>query len=152
LRDALRLVTVVTDKPAPKVAERPGAAMIPLDQLVAKARDDYGVTALRQIRFSDGGRVAAIYLDSDLTIRADGRRQVYYNRYDGTDLGHYVAGALLVGSEIIDWLYPVHTGLYGGTVTRLLAVIAGFSLAGLSASGLWLWYSRTSRRRKRKPA
>jgi uncharacterized iron-regulated membrane protein len=31
-------------------------------------------------------------------------------------------------------------------------VIAGFSLAGLSASGLWLWYSRTSRKRKRQPA
>lgn len=151
-RAVLRLATTVTDKPSPKVAERPGAAMVPLDQLVAQARADYGATTLRQIRFSSGERVAAVYLDSDLTIRADGTKQVFYNRYDGSDVGHYVAGALPVGTEIVDWLFPLHTGLFGGAVTRLLAVIVGFALAGLSASGLWLWYSRTSRKRKRKPA
>lgn len=151
-RDGLRLVTAVTDKPSPKVAEQPGAAMVPLDALVAKARADYGATALRQIRFSDGGRVASVHLESDLTIRPEGTKQIYYNRYDGSDVGHYVAGALPVGTEIVDWLITVHNGMFGGTATRMLAVIAGLSLAGLSASGLWLWYSRTSRKRGRKPA
>ncbi|MBJ7498349.1 MAG: PepSY domain-containing protein [Sphingopyxis sp.] len=148
-RDVLRIFTPVTDKPAPKVAEQPGAAMVPLDRLIAKARTEYGATPLRQIRFSSEGRVAAIFLESDLTIRAEGARQIYYNRYDGSDVGHYVSGALPVGTEIVDWLITLHSGMFGGTATRLLMVIAGFSLAGLSASGLWLWYSRTSRGRKR---
>lgn len=148
-RDMLRIVTPVTDKPAPKVTEQPGAPMVPLDRLVAKARAEYGATALRQIRFSDGGRVAAIFLESDLTIRAEGAKQIYYNRYDGSDIGHYVSGALPVGTEIVDWLITLHSGMFGGTVTRLLMAVAGFSLAGLSATGLWLWYSRTSRKRKR---
>ncbi|MGH6634342.1 MAG: PepSY domain-containing protein, partial [Sphingopyxis sp.] len=65
--------------------------------------------------------------------------------------GHYVSGALPVGTEIVDWLITLHSGMFGGTVTRLLMVIAGLSLAGLSACGLWLWYSRTSRKRKRGP-
>ena len=147
-RDVLQTVTPVIDKPAPKVVAQPGAAMVPLDRLVAKARAEYGATALRQIRFSDGGRVAAIFLESDLTVRAEGAKQIYYNRYDGSDVGHYVSGALPAGSEIVDWLITLHTGMWGGTLTRLLMVVAGFSLAGLSASGLWLWYSRTSRRRR----
>jgi uncharacterized iron-regulated membrane protein len=148
-RDALRIVTPVTDKPAPKVAEQPGTAMVPLDRLVAKARAEYGMTPLRQIRFSDGGRVAAIFLESDLTIRAEGAKQIYYNRYDGSDVGHYVSGTLPAGTEIVDWLITLHSGMFGGTLTRILMAIAGLSLAGLSASGLWLWYSRTSRARKR---
>jgi len=151
-RDVLRAVTPVTDKPAPKVGEQSGAQMVPLDLLVAKAQADYGATALRQIRFSDGGRVAAIFLESELTIRAEGAKQIYYNRYDGSDVGHYVSGALPVGTEIVDWLITLHNGMFGGTLTRLLMVIAGLSLSGLSASGLWLWYSRTSRRRKGKSA
>lgn len=151
-RDVLRTVTPVTDKPAPKVAEQPGATMVPLDRLVAKARAEYGATPLRQIRFSNEGRVAAIFLESDLTIRAEGAKQIYYNRYDGSDVGHYVSGALPVGTEIVDWLITLHSGMFGGTATRLLMVVAGLGLAGLSASGLWLWYSRTSLRRKRAPA
>lgn len=151
-RGVLRIVTPVTDKPTPKVGEQLGVAMVPLDQLIAKARAEYGATPLRQIRFSSEGRVAAIFLESDITVRAEGAKQIYYNRYDGNDIGHYVSGALPVGTEIVDWLITLHTGLFGGTATRLLMVIAGLSLAGLSGSGLWLWYSRTARVRKRKPA
>lgn len=151
-RDLLRSVTPVVDKPAPKVAERIGASKVPLDRLIAAAGNDYGSTPLRQIRFSNEGRVAAIYLESDLTRRADGAKQIYYDRYDGTDVGHYVAGALPVGTEIVDWLFPIHSGLFGGTISKIVVLIAGLSLTGLSASGLWLWYSRTVRKRKRKPA
>lgn len=151
-RRVLRTVTPVTEKPTPKVIAQPGAAMVSLDRLVAKARAEYGPTALHQIRFSDEGRVAAIYLESDLTARAEGAKQIYYNRYDGSDLGHYVSGALPAGTEIVDWLITLHTGKFGGTATQLLMVITGLSLAGLSVSGLWLWYSRTSRGRKRAPA
>lgn len=150
-RDVLQIVTPVTDKPTPKVSEQPGVPMVPLDRLVAKARAEYGATPLRQIRFSDGGRVAAIFLESDLTVRAEGAKQIYYNRYDGSDVGHYVSGALPAGTEIVDWLITLHSGMFGGMATRLLMVIAGLALAGLSASGLWLWYSRTSRGRKRGP-
>lgn len=151
-RNVLRIVTPVTDKPTPKVPEQPGATMVPLDLLIAKARAEYGATDLRQIRFSDGSRVAAIFLESDLTIRAEGAKQIYYNRYDGSDVGHYVSGALPAGTEIVDWLITLHTGMWGGTLTRLLMVVAGLSLAGLSVSGLWLWYSRTSRKRKQQLA
>src|SRR3546814_7144468 len=52
-------------KPTPAVAEQAGRPLAPLDDLVARARADFGGTPLRQIRFSNGGRVVAVYLDSD---------------------------------------------------------------------------------------
>ncbi len=147
LRSALSVVARTEQRPAPKVAERKGAAMVPVDMLVAKAQAGYGNTPLRQLRFSSGGRVVAVYLDGARTIRADGTSQVYFNRYDGTELGHYVAGTLPATSEFIDWLYTVHTGLWGGTITQLLMMLSGLTVFGMGASGLWLWFSRTARRR-----
>jgi uncharacterized iron-regulated membrane protein len=150
-RSVLRVFGPVTPKPTPKVEKIPGQAMMPIDRLVARAQAEYGDTPLRQIRFSSGGRVVAVFLDSDLTVRADGTKQIYYNAYTGADLGHYVAGALPAGSEIIDWLYTIHTGMFGGVPTQLLFLLAALSLTGLSGSGLWLWYSRR-RQRSRKRA
>ncbi len=124
--------------------------MRPIDPLIAQAQAHYGATPLRQLRFSSGGRVVAVYLESDRTIRADGTAQVYFNRYDGTELAHYVAGTQSPGSELIDWLYTVHTGLWGGALTQAMMLLVGLTLAGMAASGLWLFFSRTARARNRK--
>jgi uncharacterized iron-regulated membrane protein len=152
LRGALATVVKTEPRPAPKVAKRPGVAPLPVDRLVAAARAHYGDTALRQLRFSSGGRVVAVYLDGDRTIRADGTSQAFYNAYDGSELGHYVAGTLPASNEFIDWLYTVHTGLWLGLVTRIILVLTGLTLAGMGVSGLWLWYTRTARRRAQRRA
>lgn len=146
-KEPLRAVLGAEGKPSPIVAEQTGRPLVPLDDLVARARADFGGTPLRQIRFSSGGRVVAVYLDSDRSIRADGTAQYYYNGYDGALLATYVAGEQSAASEGIDWLYTVHTGLWGGWPTRLLQLAGGITLVGLSLSGPWLWYSRRVRRR-----
>lgn len=148
-RAALSTVTKAEGKPSPKVAKQEGRAMLPVDPLIAAARAHYGDTSLRQLRFSSGGRVVAIYLESNRTIRADGTAQAYFNRYEGTEVAHYIAGTQSAASEGIDWLYTVHTGRWGGVVTRALMVLVGLTLAGMAASGLWLWISRTGKQRKR---
>jgi uncharacterized iron-regulated membrane protein len=147
LRGLIQPVAKVVRKPTPTVKEEPGRTRVPLDSLVASAQRAYP-TALRQLRFSSGGRVVAVFLDGDRSLRADGTNQVYYNVYDGAELGRYVAGELPAASEFIDWLFTVHTGLWGGIVTRLLMLAAGLALAGLAITGPWLWWSRTQRRRR----
>jgi uncharacterized iron-regulated membrane protein len=149
VRSTLQTFSTITAKPSPKVAAQPGRAMLPVDRMIARARAEYGATPLRQLRFSSKGRVVAIFLDSDLTVRPDGAKQVYYNAYTGADLGHYVSGALPASSEVVDWLYTVHTGLFGGIVTRVLFELSALSLVGLTATGLWLWYARRSRLKRR---
>lgn len=150
-RDVLSTFTKVERKPSPKVAELAGVPKLPVDRLIENARKSYEMAPLRQLRFSSGGRVVAVYLDSDSrTIRPDGTTQVYYNAYDGAVLDRYVAGEMAPASEMVDWLYPVHIGLWGGLFTKLLLMLTGLTLVGMGASGLWLWYSRTSKRRRRK--
>ena len=149
LRNTLAMVTKTEPRPAPKVAKRAGVPLLPVDRLVAQARASYGDTPLRQLRFSSGGRVVAVYLTGARTIRPDGTSQAFYNVYDGSELAHYVAGTLPASNEFIDWIYTVHTGLWLGLVTRLILVLTGLVLAGMAASGLWLWYARTARRRAR---
>ena len=133
-------------RPAPKVAKLTGAQMLPVDLLIAKTRADYGSAPLRQLRFSSGGRVVAVYIDSNRTVRADGTSQIYYNRYDGHVLGRYVAGTQSGASEFLDWLYTVHTGLWGGRLTQGLMSLVGLTLAGMAASGLFLFWSRSRRK------
>jgi len=132
LRGALATITRTEPRPAPKVAKA-----------------SYGDTPLRQLRFTSGGRVVAVYLTGARTIRPDGTSQVFYNAYDGSELGHYVAGTLPASNEFVDWIYTVHTGLWLGLLTRIILVLTGLTLVGMAASGLWLWYARTARRRAR---
>jgi uncharacterized iron-regulated membrane protein len=151
LRKAIEPTIKVVRKPTPTVADQPGRARVPLDRLVADAQHAYP-TSLRQLRFSSGGRAVAVFLDGDRSWRADGTNQVYYNVYDGTELGRYISGELPPASEFIDWLFTVHTGLWGGIVTRLLMLTAGLALAGLAITGPWLWWSRARARRQRAVA
>jgi len=147
LRGALGTVATVAPRPAPKVAKRAGVALLPVDRLIAEAKASYGDTPLRQLRFTSGGRVVAVYLTGARTIRPDGTSQIFYNGYDGAELGHYVAGTLPASNEFVDWIYTVHTGLWLGLLTRVILVLTGLTLVGMAASGLWLWYARTVRRR-----
>jgi uncharacterized iron-regulated membrane protein len=151
-RDALGTVTAVERKPTPKVAEVPGRAMLPVDTLVASAQAAQGGAALQQLRFSSGERVVAVYLDGTHTVRPDGTSQIYYNAYDGRELGRYVAGELSGATEFIDWIYTVHIGLWGGVPTKLVMLIEGLLLAGLGLTGPWLWWSRAARRRRAQAA
>lgn len=139
--------TPAPGKPAPQVADESRAQLV-LDELVARAQAIYP-TELRQLRFSSGGRVVAVYLAGDRSVRADGTNQVYLNAYDGAVLARYVSGEVPAGSEAIDWFYTIHTGLWGGLASKLLMSIAGLGLVGLALTGPWLWWSRTRARRAR---
>lgn len=150
LRDALAPYGTIK-KPAPKVAEQPGRAMLAADRLIARARADHGDTPLQQLRFPGGhGRVVTVYLDSDPGTRPGGSKQIWYDAYSGDELGRYVTGSIPAGNAFIDWLYTIHTGAVAGTPGRLLVLLAGLSLAALSGSGVWLWWSRTARLRARR--
>jgi uncharacterized iron-regulated membrane protein len=152
VRGAMNVVAKTESRPSPKVAKQDGAATVPVDPLIARAKAAYGDTPLRQLRFSSGGRMVAVFLDSNRTIRADGTNQVYFNRYDGRELAHYIAGTQSGGAEFLDWVYAVHTGLWGGAVTQAIMLFTGLTLFGMALSGLWLWFTRTRRERARKAA
>lgn len=152
-RDGLRLFGPVIEKPTPKVLEETDRLLLPVDRLVTQAQASYGNMPLQQLRFPGGhGRVVVVLLESKSSARPGAMAQIYYNAYTGEELDRYVAGELPAGNEAVDWLYPLHTGEFGGIPGRLFVLLSGFALIFLCGSGAWLWLSRRSKRRLRKPS
>jgi uncharacterized iron-regulated membrane protein len=67
-----------------------------------------------------------------------GRTFIFFDQYDGTLLRVDVFGANLA-TRLNAWLYPLHTGFYGGMTTRLFNILFGVSLTLISVSGAWMW-------------
>lgn len=145
LRDFIGTWAPMVDKPSPVVKALPNSPMVRIDRLIAFAREDYGDNTLRQVRFVNQGRVAVIFLARKGAWYPEAVNQIYYDRYTGREVARYVEGELPVATEAMDLLFPIHAGTAGGVVTRLLVVISGTALVGLSVSGLWLWNSRRTR-------
>jgi len=47
-----------------------------------------------------------------------------------------------VGTRAYSFMYPLHTGSLGGTMTLLATYASGIALAGYGSTGLWLWWRR----------
>lgn len=152
-RSLLKLAGEVASKPSAKVAERPGQPLIAIDALVANAQSRYGDTPLREIRFPDAqGRGVSIYLDAEASPRQLATKIVAYDRYTGEELGKYIPGENPAGNEIVDWLFPLHTGAAAGGWLRVLVFIGGAGLVILGGSGLWLWWKPRLVRKKKQPS
>jgi uncharacterized iron-regulated membrane protein len=133
-------------QPAPKSTPG-GMQSAPLDPMLARA------AAL----FPDG-RITRITLpakpDAAVAVRVRqqgeahqfGRTFVWFDRYDGSLLRVDNALTAHRAVRIQSWLYPLHTGVYGGILTRWLQVAAGLSLSLLTVSGAWLWIKRSRSR------
>lgn len=148
-RELLRLGGEVVSKPSAKVAERPGQPLVPIDAIVAKAQAQYGNTPLRELRFPDAqGRGVSVYLEAEGSARPLATKLVAYDRFTGEELGNYIAGRNPVGNEIVDWLFPLHTGAAAGGWLRVLVFLGGAGLVVLGGSGLWLWWKPRFARKK----
>jgi uncharacterized iron-regulated membrane protein len=88
-----------------------------------------------------------------------GRTFVHFDQYDGTLLRTDNVLEANLATRINAWFYPLHTGAYGGTATRVLNILFGLSLALISLSGGWMWVRNrlakrraAARQRGRQPA
>lgn len=77
-----------------------------------------------------------------------GRSFVWFDQYRGSVLRVDNALTAHRAVQIQSWLFPLHTGTWGGSLTRWLQVLAGLSLAMLTVSGAWLWIRRFRARRE----
>ena len=138
-------------KPSVKVpAQLPGSARIPVDSLIAKARRDYGPSELMEVRFQgEAAQLVLVYLRDEESARENASKQIYFNAYDGSEVGHYVPSALPAGNSFIDWQFPIHTGRQAGVPGRLLILAGGLGLIFFTVSGAWLWLSSRRQRKAR---
>lgn len=144
-------VSAYVPKPSIKIEARSGSGRVPVDRLIAQAQRDYGPTPLVETRFQGkDAQVVVVYLRDENSIRENAAKQIYFNAYDGSEVGHYVPAALPGGNSFIDWQFPIHTGRAAGIVGRILIFLGGLGLVFFSASGVWLWLSSRRQRRDRQ--
>jgi uncharacterized iron-regulated membrane protein len=144
----------IHERPAPKVAKRADVPLLPLDQIVADARNRYGGSPVRNVRFPGGsGRVVVVYLEPRGTDRPRASDQLWFNAYTGEVLGKYEAASLPGGNLFFDWMLPIHTGQAFGIVGRVIFLSAALLLSGLALTGFLQWLLRRKlMRSKRSPA
>lgn len=129
-----------TRLPSPKsrVASEPDA---PLGPMLGQAQAIFPNGQLSRISLPatpDGPVVIRMRLDGE--IHQFGRTFLFFDRYDGSLLKSASAFDANLAVRIQNWFYPLHTGFYGGTLTRILQVFVALSLMTLILSGAWLWW------------
>jgi vanillate O-demethylase ferredoxin subunit len=135
-------VPMVT-KPAPKVAQRSDATLLPLDEVIAAARQRYGEAPIKNVRFPGGhGRVVAVFFETPSTTRPRASDQIWLDAYTASTLGVYEAGTLPAGNVFLDWMLPIHSGEVFGLVGRVLFFLGALCFSGLAATGVWQWFER----------
>ena len=127
------------------VARRPAA--LPLDSLLAIAE-----------RAQPGGAISYLYFPSAASQRfgirkrlpgekhPNGKSFVYLEPSNGRVLAVEDGVRAPLGARLYSILYPIHIGILGGMLTRLLAVIVGLTLATLAITGVSMWWRRGWRR------
>lgn len=147
VRKTVGTFSSVVIKTAPAVAERAGVPFLPVDQLVARAREQFGDAHLKSVRFPGGhGRVVAAYFVGT-NPRPRATDQIHMNAYTGETLAIYDATRVPAASRALDWALPIHTGEFLGFPGRIVFVLAAIALQMLTLTGVWQWWQRRQRRR-----
>lgn len=143
IQAALASSVPIVSKPAPKVAERAEAQLLPLDEVIAAGRKRYGEAPIKNVRFPGGhGRVVAIFFTTPSTTRPRASDQIWLDGYTASTLGVYEAGSLPVGNVVLDWMLPIHSGEVFGFFGRVLFLSGALCMSGLAVTGVWQWFER----------
>lgn len=129
-------------KPVPKTAPAEG-----------KAAAIAGMMAHATALFPDGritrivlpakpGAAVAIRMQLEGEIHQSGRTFVWFDQHNGALLRVDNAMQANRATKIQSWLFPLHTGVYGGLATRWLQVLTGLSLLLMTLTGTWVWWKR----------
>lgn len=136
-----------TRKPAPKskMAEGRGAS---LSAMVDQAKSVFPSGQVTRVSLPATPQAAVmIRMRLPGEVHQFGRTFVWFDQHDGTILRVDNALEANLATRIQSWLYPLHTGVYGGLPTRWLQVLVGLSLSLLTLSGGWVWWKGYSARR-----
>lgn len=78
----------------------------------------------------------------------NGKSFLYFDQYSGELLRLENAEASPFATRTINNLYPLHIGIMGGSFTRILQMLVGFTPAVLFLTGFLVWRNRLRKRTK----
>ena len=135
-----------TRRPPPKstLHDASPASAAPIDAMLARAASLYPAGRITRITLPlKPAEAVAIRMRQDGEIHQFGRTFLWFDQYNGNLLRVDDALQANTAARIQSWLYPLHTGTYGGLLTQCLQVLVGLALSFLTASGIWMWIKRT---------
>jgi uncharacterized iron-regulated membrane protein len=138
-------LTASPPRPAPPLSapsETGGAAAPSLDELLRKA-DHLLPGPTTWINFPQTPQAPLVIRKKmPEEFHPNGRSFVYFDQYTGEMLLAEKAAAAPVGTRVHNMFYPIHTGVIGGSFTRALQMVIGFSPLILLVTGYVMWKNR----------
>jgi uncharacterized iron-regulated membrane protein len=127
----------------PSLPETVRNAALPIDTLVAKAREHRPDLVIRTISW-DGG---LLYIDGQSThwLVRDRANKLYLDPRDGAVVFSQFASGQPLYWRWSDTADPLHFGDFGGLATKLVWFVFGLGLTGLTLTGAWLHSQRLIR-------
>jgi uncharacterized iron-regulated membrane protein len=153
-------VTTLSGETPSKAPVIDSAAPLPahpvsLDEMLRRAQEHFPGSMVGSIQVPAGEkRPLRVRLRVADDPHPNGLSSVWLHPVSGEVLAVNRWNELDLGARAIAYVYPLHTGEYGGLLLELLTLLAGMALGVLGISGLWLWWSRLRLRRAKrlKPA
>lgn len=147
------LINAVTQSPArtaPPLSGPPraGIPMPSLDVLLQQADHILPAAAITWINFPQTPRAPwVIRKKLPQESHPNGRNFIYLDHYTGKVLQVENTLEASLGTRINNGLYPTHTGVIGGTATRILQVAVGLAPTILFVTGFVMWKNRRKGKR-----
>lgn len=129
---------------APRLARRPAAEEVPVDELLKTAREMIPNAWVSMVMLSHGdGQPVKVTLMNGGPREYQNSNYVYLDPYTGTVLRVDSVEDRSIGDAIIAWVAPLHFGTFGGgTPVYVLWLLLGLSPAILGVSGILMWWNR----------
>jgi uncharacterized iron-regulated membrane protein len=138
--------------PALPLASRGASgARLPVDTLIDAARAGFPRSRVYLVQVpakADLPVHVRLHLPDD--PHPNGRTLVWVDPVTGKVLAAQRWNRLDVGARAVAVIYPLHTGVLGGPLLEAVVMMNGVTLAGMSVTGLWLWWRRRAMRSTRR--
>jgi len=110
-------------------------------------RRKFTIKSERSLSYLEDHGVYAYSVGSSLEISAKyPRTSVYFDGRDGHFIGLEADSGMSGASTFTSWLYALHFAAVFGLWYRVFVVLMGVAVTGLSATGVWIWWRKRSKR------
>jgi uncharacterized iron-regulated membrane protein len=148
-RRVLDVVTASAADPVVRLSPPAGAQPLPLDDLVAIADRTIDGRILRVSFPQSASAPLTVRKEWDDWNRTRNHAMITIDPYTGAVLDVYDSRRHQSMSRLLmQWIYPLHFGLWGGMTTRVLYVVLGFIPAVALVTGFWRWRLRVRAQRR----
>lgn len=143
----------VEEAPRPESTPVEGARQLTLDEAVTIADGALPGTSLIGVNIVPPGKgVYQVLLHFPEDKTGAGRSRVFVDQFSGQVLRVVSSRELPIGTQIINFIEPIHTGIVLGWPTMVLAFLGTAALAGQSITGFLIWWKPNKSAAASRPA